>query len=360
MRIFRKILLYVALAFGVIVLSVTISAVLFKDRIINQFIQEANKKLNTPVKVGKMDVAVWRNFPMLSIVMKDVYVEDSHAGIYPLLTAAEASFELNLIDVWRGKYVVQGLQLTDSETNLKINSDGENNYTIAKPNPKATAGSVSFALHNVSLKNTKVNYTDHSNDQEHSYTSKDLTASIESSNDIYTIQMEGELTTNKINIEKRSYLAGKSFQIESDLIYDDAKKILQIKPSLLALKQSSFSLSGTYNWKKKNLIDIVIEGKETDIQTIISFLPESTAGPLEQYRSKGNVYFTAKLKGEISGKRSPSLNINFGCADATVYHPEYKSRVEDATITGTFESAEMLNTGSATLTLKKHQWQAQQ
>lgn len=335
-----------------IILSVTISVVLFKDRIINQFIREANKKLNTPVKVGKIDVFVWKNFPMLSIVMKDVYVEDSHPGLYPLLTAAEASFELNLIDAWGGDYVVQGLQLIDSETNLKINSKGENNYTIAKPNPSATAGSVSFAIHNVALKNIKVNYTDHSNDQEHSYTSKNLIASIESSNDVYAIQMAGELTTQKVTIEKRSYLAGKSFEIESDLVYDDVKKSLQIKPSLLNLKQSGFNVSGIYNWKKKNLIDIVVDGKDTDIQTIISFLPESTAGPLKQYKSKGSVYFRAKLKGEISADRSPSLSIDFGCTNATVYHPEYKSRIEDASVTGTFASSEMLNAGSAILTLK--------
>jgi len=336
----------------VTILSVTISVVLFKDRIINQFIREANKNLNTPIKIGKMDVSVWKNFPMLSIVMKDVYVEDSHPGMYPLLTAAEASFEMNLIDAWKGDYVVQGLQLADSETNLKVDAQGKNNYTIAKQNASATASSVSFAIHNVVLKNTKVNYSDHLNDQEHTYTSRNLTASIESESDVYAIEMAGELTTQRITIEKRSYLTGKSFEVESELVYDDVKKILQIKPSLLSLKNSAFNVSGTYNWKKTNLIDILVDGKDTDIQTIVSFLPGSTAGSLEQYRSKGNVYFSAKLKGEISADRSPSLNIDFGCSNATVYHPEYKSRIEDASVTGTFSSREMLNSSSAMLTLK--------
>ena len=352
LNILRKILFYLALAVGVVILSVTISVLLFKDRIINQFVREANKQLNTPVKIGKMDVSAWKNFPMLSIVMKDVYVEDSQPGLYPLLTAQEISFQLNLIDAWRGDYEVQGLQVRDSETNLKIDSHGENNYTIAKERSGSTEGSVSFALHNVALKNTKVNYSDLSNGQQHTYTSEDLMASIESSNDIYTIAAEGQVTTEKIIIEKRAFLSGKSFLLESNLIYDDIQKILTIKPSLLKLKQAAFNVSGSYNWKRKNLIDIVVQGADTDIQTILSFFPESSVGSLERYRSKGNVYFNAAVKGEISDKKSPALKVDFGCSDATFYHPDYKSRIEDATVKGSFSNTEVLNQATAVIVLK--------
>ncbi|MBA4058290.1 MAG: hypothetical protein C0490_26470, partial [Marivirga sp.] len=101
---------YVGLVCGVLVLSLTISVFLFKDKIINQFIREANKQLNTPVKIGKMDVSVWQHFPRLSIVVKDVYVEDSHPGQYPLLTAGEIAFQLSVVDVWNENYIIQGLQ----------------------------------------------------------------------------------------------------------------------------------------------------------------------------------------------------------------------------------------------------------
>ncbi|MEP6734554.1 MAG: AsmA-like C-terminal region-containing protein [Chryseolinea sp.] len=352
LNIFRKILFYLALFCGVIFLSLTISVFLFKDRIINQFIREANKQLNTPVKVGKMDVSMWTSFPKLSIVLKDVYVEDSHPGQYPLLTAAEISFQLNMFDTWAGNYVVQGLKVYDSETNLKVNTNGENNYTIAKPSEGTGGRSVSFALHDVLLKNTRVSYSDLYNRQSHIYVSKDLTASIETAEDIYTIQSSGELTTEKIEIERQSYLRGKSFNIETKLVYDDIQKILTINPSLMALKGSEFKVSGSYKWKSKNLIDLQVDGKDTDIQTILSLLPESTAGSFEKYRSKGNVYFNGKLKGEISANKSPGISIDFGCTNTTLYHPDYKSKIEDASVKGSFASREMLNSTGAVLILK--------
>ena len=342
-----------ALGCGVLVLSLTISVFLFKDKIINQFIREANKQLNTPVKVGKMDVSLWTSFPKLSIAMKDVYVEDSHPGQYPLLTAGEISFQLSMIDVWREQYIVQGLRIRDSKTYLKIDTKGENNYTIAKKNDTSNGrGSVSFELHNVSLQNTTVNYSDQQANQQHTFKSSDLVASIQTLMDVYNIEASGELTTEKITVNNKSFLAGKSFQIESDLVYDDVKKVLTINPSLLTLNDADFNISGEYKWKEKNLIDLSTTGKDTDIQTLLSFLPESIRKNFQKYQSKGDVYFNSKLKGEISSKRSPSISIDFGFNNITVFHPEYKSRIEQASLTGSFASSEVLEGSAGVLVLK--------
>lgn len=352
MRIFRKILFYIGLVFGVLVLSLTISVFLFKDKIINQFIREANKQLNTPVKIGKIDVSVWQHFPRLSIVMNDVYVEDSHPGQYPLLTAGEISFQLSLVDVWNENYIVQGLQIKDSETNLKIDAKGDNNYTVAKGDSPGGKSSVSFQLYKVKLYNTKVNYTDLSAEQEHSYSSKELIASIQTTNDIYTIEASGEVTTEKIKVNQRSFLPGKSFQLESNLIYDDIQKALFIKPSLLNLKNAEFNVSGEYRWKQKNFIDIIMEATDADIQTLLSLLPESASKNLQQYQSKGDVYFKSRLKGEISAKKSPSISIDFGFTNATLFHPKYKSRIESASVQGSFAASDIIDLGTATLVLK--------
>ncbi|MBA4058410.1 MAG: hypothetical protein C0490_27070, partial [Marivirga sp.] len=213
-------------------------------------------------------------------------------------------------------------------------------------------GAVSFRLHKVKLLNTKVNYTDQNAEQEHTFTSKDLIASIQTTNDIYTIEASGEVTTEKIKVNQRSFLAGKSFLLESNLIYDDIQKALFIKPSLLNLKSAQFNVSGEYRWKQRNLIDLITEAKEADIQTLLSLLPESASKNLQQYQSKGDVYFKSKLKGEISSKKSPSISIDFGFTNATLFHPQYKSRIEGASVEGSFAASDVLDVSTATLVLK--------
>jgi hypothetical protein len=352
LKALRRILLYSLLTLSILLIALITSVFLFKDRIINQFIREANKQLSTPVKIGKIEVSVFQKFPQLSIVLNDVYVEDSHAGQYPLLTAKRISFQLNPVEVWRERYTVKGLTIFDSETNLKINSKGENNYTVLKASDVKGNGSLTFELNDVQLEKTRVHYVDINARIELTFGAKDLTASIQSSENIYNISGNGDLTSDKIEIDGTSYLGGKTFIINSDLIYDDIRKHLTIKPSELELKHAIFSVKGTYSWKEKNLIDLSTVGQNTDIQTLLSLLPETVSQKVEKYKSDGEVYFNAHLKGEISKRKHPGLSMDFGFNDATIYHPDYKYQIEDASLTGSFATPELSDPRQARLILK--------
>ena len=349
----KKIFFYLLLTLGVLLVSFVLSVFLFKEKILRQFIEEANKNLNTPVKIGKMDVSVFEEFPQLSIVLNDVYVEDSHPGDYPLLTAKTVSFQLNPIDVWQGKYIIHGVQVTDSETNLKINARGEVNYDIAKEKKgnKEQAGTLSFALSDIGLKKTKVRYLDIRARQDLSFSSEALLASIESSDNIYEILADGELSST-LSINGKTYLSGKSFNVKSDLVYDDEKKIFTINPSTLRLKAAGFTVKGNYSWKNKNQIELSMDGEDTDIQTLISLLPESLSSDFRKYQSKGEMYFSADLKGEISKRKDPGLTVTFGFTDATIFHPDYKSRIEGAVLEGSYASKDVGDLANSVLVLK--------
>ena len=185
MKLLRRVFFYLALTVGVLIVALTASVFLYKDRIINQFIREANKQLNTPITIKKMDVSVFEEFPQLSIVFHDVYVEDSQPGQYPLLTAKKISFQLNPLRVWQGDYTVSGMEVSDSETNLKIDEEGENNYTIIKKQKGPAGGSsLGFALADVSITNTVVHYTDLRIRHNFTFKSEKMVASILSANDI--------------------------------------------------------------------------------------------------------------------------------------------------------------------------------
>ncbi len=341
------------LAFAVLTVSLVVSAFLFKDSIIKNFIEAANQNLNTPVKIGKIDVSVFEKFPQLSIVLTDVSVEDSHEGQYPLLTATRISFQLNPLEVYRGIYSIHGLTIADSETNLKINAQGVNNYTVLKESSgEHKNDSIVFELKNVHLTNTLVRYVDYKRDEDLVFSSKHLSASIQSANDIYTVQAEGELVTEKLKIEKTSLLEGKSFTIKTDLVYNDLERSLVIEPSSLGLKKSAFTVKGSYKWKNTSVIDLTVDGKDSDIQTLLSLLPESASKNFSTYESKGDAYFSASLRGPITATKNPSLSVEFGLTNATITHPDTKSKISDASVEGSFATSDITDLRKAVLSLK--------
>lgn len=353
LRILKKIVLYLLLVFAVLTISLVVSVFLFKDSIIKNFIEAANQNLNTPVKIGEMDVSVFEKFPKLSVVFTDVSVEDSHEGVYPLFTAAQVSFQLNPIEVYRGTYIIKGLTITDSETNLKINAEGINNYTVLKESSGDHKNdSLVFELKNIQLTNTLVRYVDFKSDEDLIFSSAELAASIKSDNDLYTIQATGELTTKKVKIANTSLLEGKSFTVKTDLVYNDFERSLAIEPSSLTLKNSAFTVKGSYQWKNTSTVDLTVDGKNSDIQTLLSLLPEPASKKFEKYESKGNAYFSASLKGPITNKKNPALSIEFGLTNATILHPDTKSKIYDARVEGSFASSDILDQTKAALVLK--------
>ena len=350
MKTLKKVILYSLLTFIVVVAGLLASVFLFKDRIIQQFIREANKNLGTPVKIGKIEISAFQDFPNLAIVLYDVYVEDSYPGENPLLTAKKVSFVLNPIEVWRGRYTIRGLQVQGSETTLRINKAGKNNYTIKKSG--GGDGSISFDLRNVKLKNTLVTFIDLSEDLHHEFSSADLMATIVAKENIYHIEANGDIVSEQIGIGKSIWFRKKIFDVAAIVDYDDLAKSLKIFPSKLLLDKAQFEVSGSYLFKDNDLIDLYTIGKDTDIQLLLSLLPESSRDHFKKYQSKGDVYFDMKLKGEISDKKSPLMVISFGLKNATLYHPDYKSRIENANLDGSFATPSLSRLNDAELFLK--------
>lgn len=352
MKAARKVFLYFLLAVGVVVTGLTVSVFIFKDRIIQQFIREANKTLNTPVKIEKIEVSAWRDFPHMAIVLKNVYVEDSHPGTYPLLTAKLISFSLNTWEVWQGKYSIRGMQVVDSETNLKVSADGDANYVVTKKSG-GKGGSIRFDLKNVKLKNALVHYADQSASQHHIFTTDNLNTSVTATNTSYEIEAQGDVTTKQIKIKRELFLKERRFDIAAFLVYDDDKKLLTIKPSEVAINRSRFVVKGTYGFAERNQIDISTEGKETNIQTIINLFPEPVVKRLSAYKSEGDIFFNLRLQGEVSSSKSPALNVTFGCRGATVYHPEFKTKITNANLKGSFSSPSLVQFNRASLQLRE-------
>src|SRR6185369_4363190 len=156
----------------------------------------------------------------------------------------------------------------------------------------------------------------------------------------------------QIGIHKAVLLPGKKFNVDADLVYDDAKKNIAVNKSTLELNKSEFNVTGDYQFKTKDHINVSIEGKNTDIQTVLSLFPEEATKKWKQYRSKGEIYFSLSLKGEISETRSPFISVSFGCKQASFFHPDYKSKVEEANLEGSFAAPNLTDLSRAELFLK--------
>ncbi|MFM8742482.1 MAG: AsmA-like C-terminal region-containing protein [Cytophagales bacterium] len=352
MKKFAKVSLYLGLLLAVLLIAAVVSIFLFKDRIVQEFVKEANKNLNTPVKIGKIEISAWGDFPNLSIVFTDIYVEDSHPEDYPLLAARRISFLMNPLDVWRGKYAIRGLQVSDSEANLKINAQGKNNFTIVKAGD-SKGSSISFDLKNVKLSRTSFNYNNDQTHQHHVLSSESLIASISAKSDIYKIGVRGDVTSHQIGVGGQLFFQEKEFLLKTQVDYNDLQKTVIINFGNLKINKTNFELKGRYEFKTKNNIHLQVKGNNANAQTLLTLLPSSVGNQLARYQSQGNVFFDMKVEGEISKDKDPVLSVLFGCNNATFFHPDYDSKIEHANLEGSFSTPSFTDLRHAVLHLKE-------
>ncbi len=144
----------------------------------------------------------------------------------------------------------------------------------------------------------------------------------------------------------------KVFDVAASVDYDDNGKSITIAPSKLLMDKAQFEVNGFYSFKGRDFIDIHTVGKETDIKLLLSFFPSSSIENLKKYQSKGDVYFNMKMKGEISDEKSPFVSIAFGLKNVTLFHPDSRSKIENANLEGSFATGSLSKMDGAELFLK--------
>lgn len=346
MKILLKIFKYTALILAVIILTAFLTLYFFKDQLIRQFVDALNQHLNTPVKVGKIDVTLLDHFPEVSVVFTDLYVEDSQPGEYPLLTADKISFTLHPIELFNHTYIIRGLTVQSATLTLKTNSAGTTNFNILKET-SGQGSAVDLDLQNVRLKNVTTEYRDQRNKVFLLLATPELEAGIRSKNNTYFISATGTLQCDTAVVDGLSFFARKTLDLDMTLEYNDAAGVV-IRNSQVGIGSGQFSIQGSID-PTKNQIDLKTKGEKTELKTLLSLLPPNVGKSLEEYRSEGKVYFTLDVAGKSS---NPSVKAAFGFEAARIFHPALKTSLESVNLTGSFATPTLTEFSDAVLVLK--------
>ncbi|HSI90391.1 MAG TPA: AsmA-like C-terminal region-containing protein, partial [Adhaeribacter sp.] len=66
----------------------------------------------------------------------------------------------------------------------------------------------------------------------------------------------------------------------------------------------------------------------------------------------GNVYFNGHIHGTSSEKQNPTIAFNFGCRNASFFQPEYREKLENISLDGSFTNGKKQNLQTSVIELK--------
>jgi hypothetical protein len=329
---------------------------LYQDKIIGLMVAELNKSLTAKVEVAHIRLSAFDKFPQLALSFDKLKVHGSLPGrTEPLAVAERFSLTFDLWDLLGSRYVIDRVYLENADVQVYLDQTGEPNYNVFRKGDPGTTGSarpVAFDLNRVSLRNVQVRYTDRSIDQEYDVLAQDVAARLVVQGPDVRIQAKGDLRSRHIRVNHERYFAAKPLRVDSELGYDLDTRRLTIEPSLVFVRGAAFEVMGQVRQRPRTFVDLKISGKDTDVQTVLSLLPEKYTDQYAAYRSQGDVYFSGTVTGHVGRGDIPGVNVRFGCRDASFFEQNLGKRITAANLTGTYTNGKGHNRRTSSLHLR--------
>lgn len=352
----KKVLKFISYTFLGIVLLIGLAAYtvyLYQEHIIDLFIKESNKHLNTPVQVAQVKLSLFDKFPNVSISFQQVYVQESYPNSSaPLAQAGMVYATFGIWEMLKGDYRVNRLYIEDASINLKINKNGEINYDFLKKTGEEGGGAINFDLEKILLEKVSVRYFDEGQKVAVSLFTDDIEATLRRKDANVEIKVKGDVLSERIQYKEDSYFSNKLLLVDARLNYHLEKQKLDILPSNIQLRNSDFAVSGFVDLSADTYIKLKVDGQNTSFQTLLSLLPEKFNTEFNKYKSQGEVYFQALIDGYPGGKLSPLVEVKFGSKNASFFHPEYSEKLEEVNFEGFFSNGSKRNMQSTELALQ--------
>ncbi|WP_237586609.1 DUF3971 domain-containing protein [Pontibacter russatus] len=349
-------MLFYAVAVMVAAVGIAVALVYtYQDKIIGLFVAEANKHIRTKVEVGQISLSLFDKFPHVAVSLDQVNV---HEGLpeseESLARADKLYFTFSVLDVLRGTYSVKEFYMEKGEVYVKVLPDGTVNYEVFAADTTSSGGSegFSFDLEKMSLHNVDMHYIDQQLQHTYNVNAQELVAAMAITPEAIVIEANGNTTIHNIKVGTGEYFKGKKVNLATDLTIARKEQAIQLQPSLVKIEGAAYEVAGAIDYTGPTFLDLKVEGKNTNIQSMLSLLPQDITREFSQYRSEGDIYFSGTVKGNASAKETPLISVSFGARDASFYHPDVKQRVEKINLKGSFTNGEKQNASTSTLKLE--------
>ena len=345
----RKPLIWLMGSVVAVVLMAMVLAYVFEDEVKAFFLQKINAQLNTKVEIGKMDFSLLDHFPHASISLEKVKAHHSkpYTGAGNLLEAQSIDFSFSVLDLFAENYTIKRIDIQNGAINILRNADGIINYELLKPDSSSNNNEkFSFALEKLNITNVNLLIRDDPSRFSTQFLINNGTFSGAFTEDNFDLVMESDLQMNHIRSDKTNWLSDQPMHLDVQLQINKKEQLYRFSEAEIKIADLKLGIDGSIQVKNAPQFDLKISGKDLDVSSFLSLLPEGYDDKIRQYKSDGTFYCNALLKGEWSEEKQPGFSASFGIKDGNILQKENDVELENVNLSGTFTngSAHALST----------------
>ncbi|HLW29580.1 MAG TPA: AsmA family protein, partial [Brumimicrobium sp.] len=342
--IFKRILKYSGIAFLLLLITIIIIPIFFKDELKELALAEANKMLNAEVAVGDFDLTIFSSFPKMKLIFDDVSVtgKNEFEGIKLIdLKSFEAKLDfwsvINMEDI-----AVRSVKLVKPNIHVKVLESGLANYDIMKSTEEmveegidTTATPFKFSLEYYEIADGNIIYDDRLSSMYANIVNINHSGSGDMTADVIDFKTKTTMDELTFKMEGMSYLSKVKTGLDMNILmeFKDESSKFTLKDNELKLNALKLSFDGFYEmYKDYDDMDLKLIASNTSFKDLLSLVPAFYHTGYESMIAKGSLSLNAFVKGKLDDARYPAFDFSAKVNGASIAYPDMPSSIDNVSI----------------------------
>lgn len=354
-RILWRFLIFFFILFVLLIGSGFVIGYYYQSEVKEYIIGELNKQLNTQIIVdGKdIDFTVLKNFPYASVDFKNVKALEAtnNSTKDTLFKAGKISFQFNIVDIFKKNYHIKKIEIDKVDLKVRIDKNGNDNFHFWKASSDTANTSFAFALEKIILNQVQLSYKDAKAKQNIDVLINKSKLSGNFSEKQYALETVSDLFVNLIKVDSTNYLRKKNIHAEVAIEVDNTKQSYKINDGKIKIENLLFGIVGSILNNNDPSLNLSIHGKDMDIKSVLSLIPNKHKGKINDYKSDGEFYFNATVQGQFSKNKTPHIKADFGINNAVITQIKENIFLQNVNLKGHYSNGNTENNEPSMLTL---------
>lgn len=348
-----KILKWIGISIGGLILLITVLVFAFKKKIINYVVSEINQHLTAKVQVKKIDVTFWKTFPKVSVDFKEVLILDTLVATNDTVIYSDLiRLKFNAKDLWNKKYVLEEAQVFPGIAKLKVYRNGRENYLIYQSTDTATNTPIDLKLDKIKLYDFRLSYENKITKQYYKTQIKSLQFKGDFQADQFDLETTSDLKILAIKNQGVQLISNKSAKINVKLLINRKNNLVTLPKSEIEIEKLPFVVEGVFSSHK---MQIEIDGKQLQLQDVTNHLL-SNYDEVTKYQGKGIVDFHLSILDDMLKETPTWINCTFKLKNGSLNEPSQDLTLTNINVDG--EYSNMKGIGKEIVQLKTFSFQS--
>jgi len=325
-------LLVLLLAFALII------PIIYKDKIKAAALKAVNENLNAQVSFGDMSVSLFRDFPQLSLSVKDfVVVGVDTFALDTLANVGDFSISLNIMPLIRGEDLnIRKIKVANAKFHVRVLESGQANYDIMKPDTATVeavdtaASDFKFAIQSYVLKNVDLVYDDRFYAQKAVLLGIDHEGSGDFTRDDFVLKTKTEIKSVTYAYAGATFISKATANLDVPIAINMPNFSFTFTDNDLYLNELNMKLSGVFSMPGDDMVmDMKFNTPQSDFKALLSVVPGMFDEYFKDIKTKGKFVFDGMLKGVYNDNSMPAFNFVLGVDKGYFQYPDLPAAVND-------------------------------